>query len=180
DLLHISALQLKASSIKQGDLSVTDFFTQLRIIWDELENFLPDLVCTCNVKCFCKVSSTLAQRKLENQAMQFLCGLNEQYANEQKLTVIDPFTTKTRHGSINVVGANSNCNFCGRSRHTENTCYRKHGFPSNSDNKSMSQRGKTCTRYGKIGHTIDVCYKKHGFPLDIVFLTANLHLLIAL
>nr|KYP54580.1 hypothetical protein KK1_000772 [Cajanus cajan] len=81
DLLYIFALQLKASSIKQGDLSVTDFFTQLRIIWDELENFWAYLIWVCTVKCSCKVSSILAQRKLEDQAMQFLCGLNDQYAN---------------------------------------------------------------------------------------------------
>lgn len=69
DLLRISALQLEASSIKQGDLFVIDYFTQLRIIWDELENFQPDLICVCTVKCVCKVSSILAQRKLEDQAM---------------------------------------------------------------------------------------------------------------
>nr|KYP76669.1 hypothetical protein KK1_020921 [Cajanus cajan] len=32
DLLHISNLQHEASSIKQGDISVTDFFTKLCII----------------------------------------------------------------------------------------------------------------------------------------------------
>ncbi|WVZ06455.1 hypothetical protein V8G54_019801 [Vigna mungo] len=199
DLLRISTLQLEASSIKQDDLFVTNFFTQLRIIWDELENFRPNPVCTCSVKCSCKVSSTLAQRKLENQAMQFLYGLNEQYANvrshvllldplppitnnfsyvaqqERQLTVSDPFTAEIKHSSINAVSAN--CNFCGRSGHIENTCYRKHGFPSNSDNKNnknVSQRGKTCTHCGKIGHTIDVCYKKHGFPPGHRFLNGKI------
>lgn len=91
DLLRISALQLEASSIKQGDLSVTDYFTQLRVIWDELENFRPDPVCVCAVKCTCKVSSILAQRKLEDQAMQFLCGLNDQYANVRShVLLMDP------------------------------------------------------------------------------------------
>ncbi|WVZ18448.1 hypothetical protein V8G54_005770 [Vigna mungo] len=123
--------------------------------------------------------------------MQFLCGLNEQYANvyshillldplppitkffsyvaqqERQFTISDPFTAKPKHGSINVVGVNPTCNFCGHSSHTENTCYRKHGFPSNYDNKNskgVSHRGKTCIHCGKNGHTIDVCYKKHGLP----------------
>lgn len=76
DLLQIFALQLKASSIKQGDLSVTDYFTQLRVIWYKLENFRADPVFVCGVKCTCKLSSILAQRNFEDQAMQFLRGLN--------------------------------------------------------------------------------------------------------
>nr|KYP61688.1 hypothetical protein KK1_016196 [Cajanus cajan] len=50
----------------------------------------------------------------------------------------------------------------------ENLCYRKHGFPSNHDNKSncgaSNRSGKICTHCGRNGHTIDVCYRKHGFP----------------
>ncbi|KAL5162681.1 hypothetical protein HKD37_07G019751 [Glycine soja] len=164
DLLRISALQLEASSIKQGDLSVTDYFTQLRVIWDELENFRPDPVCVCAVKCTCKVSSILAQRKLEDQAMQFLRGLNDQYANvrshvllmdplplinkifsyvaqqERQYSIPDIFHAETKQASINVVNATANtasvCNFCGRTGPIESNCYRKHGFANNSDTKN--------------------------------------------
>nr|KYP39254.1 hypothetical protein KK1_039430 [Cajanus cajan] len=69
DLLRISDLQQEASSMKQGDLSVTEFFTKLRIIWDEIENFRPDPICSCTVKCSCFVLVTIAQRKLEDRAM---------------------------------------------------------------------------------------------------------------
>jgi len=50
----------------------------MRIIWDELENFRPDPVC-CNGSC--KTSELIAQRKVEDRAMQFLRGLSEQYGN---------------------------------------------------------------------------------------------------
>ncbi|XP_068499516.1 uncharacterized protein [Phaseolus vulgaris] len=43
DLSRISDLQMEASSLNQGDLSVTNYFSKLRIIWDELDNFRPDL-----------------------------------------------------------------------------------------------------------------------------------------
>jgi len=46
---------MEASSIKQGDLTVTDYFTKLRIIWDEMENFQPDPTCSC--KCSCGVTT---------------------------------------------------------------------------------------------------------------------------
>jgi len=66
---------MESSSLNQGDISVTDYFTKLRVIWDELGNFRPDHVCTCNS------FSVIAQIKREDQAMQFLCGLNDQYNN---------------------------------------------------------------------------------------------------
>ena len=60
-------------------MSVTEYFTKLRIIWDELENFRPNPMCTCPVKCSCSVISIINQRKCEDRAMQFLRGLNDQY-----------------------------------------------------------------------------------------------------
>ena len=67
--------------MKQGTLSVTEYFMKLRIIWDEIENFKPDPICSCTIKCTCSVLTTIAQRKQEDRAMQFLRGLNEQYGN---------------------------------------------------------------------------------------------------
>ena len=37
-LLCIFELQYEASSLKQGDLFITNFFTKLYILWDEMEN----------------------------------------------------------------------------------------------------------------------------------------------
>ena len=57
--------------------------------------------------------------------------------------------------------------FCGRTGHMENVCYKKHGMPLNHDGKNRNNNvryGKTCTHCGKLGHTIEVCYKKHGYP----------------
>nr|KYP36910.1 hypothetical protein KK1_041925 [Cajanus cajan] len=51
DLIRVSDLQFEASSMKQGDLTITEFFTKLRVVWDELDNFRPDPVCTCTIKC---------------------------------------------------------------------------------------------------------------------------------
>ena len=63
DLLRVSDLQQEVVSIKQGSLSVTEYFTKLRVIWDEIENFRPDPVCSCTVKCTCSILTTMAQRK---------------------------------------------------------------------------------------------------------------------
>nr|KYP55200.1 hypothetical protein KK1_001407 [Cajanus cajan] len=194
DLLRISDLQHEASSMKQGNLSVTEFFTKLRVIWDEIENFRPDPVCTCVAKCSCSVLGIISQRKLEDRAMQFLRGLNEQYSNVRShVLLMDPMPTiskifsyvaqqerqlmgtnidntglDSKESLINAASSTSPmCGFCGRIGHTENVCYRKHGFPLSYDAKNKGSNiksGKMCTYCGKSGHTVDVCYKKHGFP----------------
>ena len=50
DLLRILELQQDMASIKQGDQSITDYFTKLRVIWDELESYRPDPMCSCDPK----------------------------------------------------------------------------------------------------------------------------------
>ena len=69
DLLRISDLQQEAASMKQGDLSISEYFTKLRIVWDELENFRPDPTCSCTLRCTCSTFTTIAQRKLEDRAI---------------------------------------------------------------------------------------------------------------
>ena len=121
--------------------------------------------------------------------MQFLCGLNYQYSNVRShVLLMDPLppiskifsyvaqqehqllgnvTYDTKETLINVVN-NSYCTHYGRAGHTEVVCYRKHGFSSNTDNKSgksiTNRGGKICTHCGRTGHTVEVCYRKHGFP----------------
>lgn len=95
DLSRISDLQMEASSLNQGDLSVTDYFTKLRIIWDELDNFRPDPICSCTKP------SVITQRKREDQAMQFLRGLNDQYNNvKAHILLMEPVPVITKIFSL--------------------------------------------------------------------------------
>jgi len=91
DLSRISDLQMEASSLNQGDLSITYYFTKLRIIWDLLDNNRPDPICSYNVP------SVIVQRKKENQAMQFLRGLNDQYNNiKAHILLMEPVPAITK------------------------------------------------------------------------------------
>ena len=91
DLLRISNLQMEAASMKQGESIVTEYFTKLRTVWDKLENFRPDPPCTCKTGCSCKVFTILNQRKVQDRAMQFLRGLNDQYGNIRSYVLLmDP------------------------------------------------------------------------------------------
>nr|KYP46408.1 hypothetical protein KK1_031983 [Cajanus cajan] len=185
DHLCISDLQYEASSMKQGDLSVTDFFTKLCIIWDEIENFRADPVCLCNVKCSCVASSIIAQQKLEDRAVQFLRGLNDSYSNirshvllmdplppiskifsyvaQQERQLLNPSPLMTVNSNskdimLNVATSTNTCTYCGRKGHTASSD-RSRNFKYKN-----SKSNKICTHCGRSGHTIEVCYRKHGFP----------------
>ncbi|WVZ13928.1 hypothetical protein V8G54_011494 [Vigna mungo] len=190
DLARISTLQMEATTLSQGELSVTEFFTKLRIIWDELDSFRPDPVCICKSKCSCTVSSILSQRKHEDHAMQLLRGLNSQYTNIQShILLLDPLPPiskifslviqQERHIMTDHVTAsmktisNSNfpcqpngsttitCTYCNRVGHQENTCFKKHGFP-NQDHRNA----KTTTNNNR---KICTYCRKTGHTIDVCF-----------
>jgi len=197
DLARISNLQMDAANLSQGDLSVTDFFTKLRVLWDEIDSFRSDPTCTCKPQCSCTVSSLLSQRKREDRAMQLLRGLNDNFSNiKSHVLLLDPIppiskifslvvqqerqfmaghvAAQIRGNYVPIPSSSSDnshtpiaCTHCHRPGHTENTCFRKHGFP-NQDPRSVKPNNnnsrKVCTHCNRNGHTIDVCYKKHGYP----------------
>ncbi|BAT79322.1 hypothetical protein VIGAN_02219000 [Vigna angularis var. angularis] len=183
DLARISTLKMEASTLSQGELSVTDFFTKLRVIWDELDSFRPDPVCICKPKCSCTVSATISQRKNEDRAMQLLRGLNDHYSNIQShILLLDPIPPISKifslvlqqerqimhehiTAAINTTSSTSaptpiTCNYCNKTGHQENTCFKKHGFPNQEHRPvktNTTNPRKICTYCHKNGHTIDVC-----------------------
>lgn len=51
DLVRIVELQQEIYSFKIH--CVTDYFTELKVLWEELENYRPTRNCICPVKCTC-------------------------------------------------------------------------------------------------------------------------------
>ncbi|XP_015954604.1 uncharacterized protein LOC107478962 [Arachis duranensis] len=70
DLLRIAELQEKIYALKQGSLSVTDFFTALKTLWEEIENSCPLPLCTCPAKTY----------RNQNFIIRFLKGLDEHFS----------------------------------------------------------------------------------------------------
>ena len=69
------------------------YFTKIRVMWDELNNFRPDSVCVCTTKYSYVVLSTIVQHKQEGWVMEFLRGLNDQYNNVRSYVLLmDPIS----------------------------------------------------------------------------------------
>ncbi|XP_028800636.1 uncharacterized protein LOC114755906 [Neltuma alba] len=156
DIFRIADLQEEIHSLKQGNLNVTEYYTRLKILWDELSSIRPIKPCACSSH------GSAAKHREEDYVIRFLKGLNEQYASvKSQIMMLDPLPSITRTFSLvlqqerefhiapepkimltkgsrpspagSFIGSNQStikqCTYCGKPRHTEETCYRKHGFP---------------------------------------------------
>lgn len=162
DSVRIADLQLEIYLLKQESLSATDFFTQLTVLWEELENLSPIPLCTCPVKCTCDLSRCIEQSKERDFIMRFLTGLNENFAPcKSQILMMEPMPTVDCAFSMVVQFERQN-----------------HLLPKNDEEQVMINavdgrrsygrgRGysnKICTFCGKSGHTVETCYRKNGYP----------------
>lgn len=142
-----------------------EYYSKLKGLWDELDNYLELPACTCGV-----VVQATIQRE-EEKIFQFLMGLNSDYSTvHSNIITMEPLPSLSRIYSIIIhyerqrvvsqateAGAvafaargNNNhmnypdrpsCNFCGRDGHFQSTCWALHGYPNWADhqNKDSSQ-----------------------------------------
>lgn len=91
DYFRISDLIQEIHSIKQGDKSVTEFFTEFKILWDELEMLSPTPECTCVVKCSCDLVKSIQKKQEIEQVVCFLKGLGEVYSTvKSNILMMEP------------------------------------------------------------------------------------------
>ena len=87
---RVFQLQKDISLIYQGDFSITTYFTQLKVYWDQLQNFRPAPICSCG-KCTCNLTQMLEDLHLQELVMQFLMGLNDSYSHiKGQILLMDP------------------------------------------------------------------------------------------
>ena len=77
DGTRIFKIQRYLSTISQNNLSVADYFTQIKKKLDDYNSLISIALCNCGIDC----ASLKAAHKLiqDQQFMQFLVGLNEDY-----------------------------------------------------------------------------------------------------
>ncbi|XP_072066820.1 uncharacterized protein [Arachis hypogaea] len=71
DLFRIVELEEEMYSARQGDLSITSFFTKMKGLWEELEEFQPIPSCNCTGSCTCGLEIVRGYRK-QSQVVRFL------------------------------------------------------------------------------------------------------------
>ena len=72
-------MQKDLASISQGVLFVSDYFTNLSSLWDEIQNFNPLSFRSCE-KCVCHVNDKISNLHHRETIMQLLMGLNDSFS----------------------------------------------------------------------------------------------------
>lgn len=200
DIFRIADLQEEIYSLKQGSMTVSEYYTQLKILWDELANIRPLKVCACG-----STQSALSHRS-EDQVIRFLKGLNDQFSTvKSQIMLLDPLPPINKvfslvlqqereihngldskiflakglpqtgfRNNFSGFGSNSSNNSSGNSQvHTSGSGnFSGSGTNSSGYNNgggSKSTNNKHCTFCNKPRHTEDTCYRKHGFPPGFKF-----------
>lgn len=76
---RMSDLLQQIHSMRQGDRDLSTYFTDMKIVWDELEFLRPTPSCACTVPCTCSLSRSVNLYKEKELVIYFLKGLNDSY-----------------------------------------------------------------------------------------------------
>ncbi|XP_050214280.1 uncharacterized protein LOC126665505 [Mercurialis annua] len=80
DSARLGDLLEEAYAFHQNNLSVTDYYTHLKTLWDEILSLRPLPSCTCEPKCNCGMAAAVKLHWSNDQTIKFLKGLNDSFA----------------------------------------------------------------------------------------------------
>ena len=192
DMFRIADIQEDICRLTQGSLDVSEFYTELKALWDEIENFRPLPSCKCAIQCSCGVVQSMRLFREQDYTIRFLKGLNEEYAHvRSQIMMMDPFppiakafalvTQQERQFHAPFIADSdrehkpqsvSNTPTQALSVNTNpslNGGGRRGGFGNRGRGRGWGGgRGqgsnRLCTNCGRTNHTVDTCYALHGFP----------------
>ncbi|XP_074360983.1 uncharacterized protein LOC141701207 [Apium graveolens] len=74
---QLFALHKELSKISQGNSNIPDYFTKLKVLWDDVDSLAIIPACSCG--CTCGASIKLSKFQQDQRVIQFLMGLNDSY-----------------------------------------------------------------------------------------------------
>jgi hypothetical protein len=173
DVFRISDIQEEICTLKQGDSSISSYYTKLKKLWQELDNFRPIPSCDCVPTC--QAVDKIRSYRDGDQVIRFLKGLNEQYSTvKSQIMLMDPLPNICKVYSLLVqqerqavipldeskLLAATNINYQGRGTSSGRGKGTKPGRTTGGRGKGS----RVCTHCGMTNHTVDNCFKKHGYP----------------
>jgi hypothetical protein len=169
---QIFQLEKDIGSLTQNQNPVSEYYTLLQGLWEELLNYSPNPICNCSPSCSCGAMTKTLEKYEQRCVMQFLMGLNESFAPVRgQILLMDPMPPinkvfslirqEERQRSIGSLNASLSSPFA---ESTALLCKSKGTKTVGSKQLFQKKERPQCTHCGLLGHTIDKCYKLHGFP----------------
>ncbi|KAL5539285.1 hypothetical protein UlMin_045376 [Ulmus minor] len=183
----IFQLKRELINLRQEQSSASIYFTKLKTIWEELNNYRPN--CSCG-KCSCGGVKNLNDHHQMEYIMSFLMGLDDSFSQVRgQLLFMDPMPPINRVFSLIVQEeqqmrtnpSSDSSNSTGTMAFAVKTDVAKFdGSGSQNSQNSNSSASKNqkrdrpyCTHCKILGHTMDRCYKIHGYPPGYKFRSNN-------
>lgn len=144
-------------------MSVTEYYTRFKRLWDQLHNYAPLPECSCGAM---KILSTSHDKAY---AMRFLMGLNESFETiRSQILMYEPLPSISKVYALVLQEESHKCNGHGNSFSSQPDSVAMYAnSKSNSGNSNWKGNKKErplCTHCNMLGHTMDKCYKLHGYP----------------
>ena len=170
---RIFNLQKQIAKLHQGEVSITDVFTQLKMLWDQLQSYSPFPSCAYG-KCVYNVNKRLTELQVRKSVMKFLIGVNDSFSQVRtQVLLMDPLSSLNKLYALLVQEEVQRTMTNGANTRVESTVLaaKSQNFSSESTtNLNNKEKDRSlCTHCGKLGHTIDKCYKLHGFSPGFKF-----------
>lgn len=172
---RIFQLKKELTSLNQGNMSITAYFTRMRSLTDELNALSPIPKCICpQNSCVCGVTAKLEAYEQINSLSQFLMGLSDLYTSIRgQMLMMKPLPTlsqayslllqeESQRASPGVVESVAmNVQYSGSKTKPYPVNSFKKGF---SGDKSGDASTENCDYCHNPGHTQDKCFFLHGYP----------------
>ncbi|XP_074354925.1 uncharacterized protein LOC141693675 [Apium graveolens] len=163
---RIFQLKKELTALHQGSMSITAYFTKMRILTDKLNALAPIPKCVCAQNtCTCGVSAKLAAYEQINIISQFLMGFNEVYTGIRgQILMMQPLPTLSQAYSLLLQEENQ------RAAPVHNVSENVAMNVKFSGNKpkpipyaKKNDSTKVCEYYHNSGHSQEKCFFLHGY-----------------
>ncbi|KAL4597736.1 hypothetical protein ACB092_11G010400 [Castanea dentata] len=164
---RVFQLQKDIAGITQGQSSITTYFTHLKALWEQLQNFRPFPTCSCG-SCTCNLDKKLSDLQHQDLVMQFLVGLNDSYAQVRaQILLMDPLPSINELYSL-LIQEERQCSVGNNfDLYVESTTLVTKVSSSSDNHNTQNFNGETnptCSHCGMMGHIVEKCYKIHDYP----------------
>lgn len=180
DIFRISDIQEDLYMFRQGTLDVSNYFTHLKVLWDELETYHPIPSCSYAIPCSCGASESIRRYRDQDYVIRFLKGLNEKFTHSKsQIMMMNPLPDidktfslviqqerEMNHANPAVIPSIDNSEESIALSVSHDVQPNKFNSYKGKYQGTASSRGqnRVCTHCGRNNHTIDTCFIKHGYP----------------
>ncbi|XP_058212843.1 uncharacterized protein LOC131324747 isoform X2 [Rhododendron vialii] len=158
-------LKREISHLTQENMSVSQYFTRLKTLWDEQSSYIALPACTCGA--IKAVSDVYHQ----DRVLQFLQGLDSSYSNlRSQLLLLEPLPSVQKIYSLIQQEEKQRELHHAPAMVPEAAALivanRSNSAPKGPNDLQYRSRRPHCNYCDQDGHIEAKCYKKHGYPLN--------------